>query len=167
MSETYRSIRPADYDDLYALASRWEVVRQLGGWKWPPDPVQIRERSKPYDGDGFVWAICRDDRLIGTISVTRGDLGYALHPDHQGQGVMGRATRKAVATAFSGSDRDHITGSTWHDNPASARVLERLGFVHWQTVYIRSIARGLPTLVHQRRLTRAAWQTLEKRQQLA
>ena len=167
MAETYRSIQSTDFDDLYDLASRWQVVRQLGGWKWPPDPVQIRDRSKPYDGEGFVWAICRDDRLIGSIGVTGGDMGYMLHPDYHGQGVMGRATRTAVAHAFATTDRDHLTGSTWHDNPASARVLERLGFVHWQTCYIHARARGLPTLVHHRRLTRAAWDALEKRGHIA
>ncbi len=165
MAETYRKIRPSDFDDLLALASIWEVVRQLGGWKWPPDPVQIRDRSKPYAGEGFVWAICRDDRLIGSIGVTNGDLGYMLHPDYHGQGIMGRATRKAVAHAFETTDRDHLTGSTWHDNPASERVLARLGFVHWQTVYIHSKARGLPTLVYHRRLTRADWQRLSNQPQ--
>ncbi len=165
MAETYRSIQPHDYDALYDVASRWEVVRQLGGWKWPPDPVQIRERSNPYNGDGFVWAICRDDRLIGSIGVTGGDLGYMLHPDYHGQGVMGRATRKAVAEAFATTDRDHLTGSTWYDNPASARVLERLGFVHWQTCYIHARARGFPTLVHHRRLTRTDWDRLSNQPQ--
>lgn len=167
MAETYRNIRPSDFDDLSALASIWSVVRQLGGWKWPPDPVQIRDRSKPYEGDGFVWAICRNDRLIGSIGVTTGDLGYMLHPDYHGQGVMGRAAYSAVTEAFATTGRDHLTGSTWHDNPASAAVLARLGFVHWQTRYVHARARGLPTLVFHRRLTRAAWEALEKPQDLA
>lgn len=160
MPETYRDIRPNDFDALSVLARDWSVVRQLGGWHWPYDPVQTRERSKPYNGDGFVWAICHDDVLIGCIGVTTGDLGYMLRPDKQGQGIMTRAAIRAIDTAFADTDRDHLTGSTWYDNPASAHLLARLGFVHWQSRYMRSKARGRPTMVHHRRLTRDAWQRL-------
>ena len=155
---TYRNIRPGDFDDLHAMVSHWSVTRQLGGWPWPADPDFTRSRCKPYEGDGFIWAICVDDRLIGTVGVTNGDLGYMLNPAHHGQGIMRRAARAAVDHAFQTSDRDHLTGSTWYDNPTSARLLERLGFVHWQTTYIRSRARGFPVLVHHRRLTRTAWE---------
>ncbi|MEL6841349.1 MAG: GNAT family N-acetyltransferase [Pseudomonadota bacterium] len=162
---TYRNIRESDCDDMHAVASHWSIVRQLGGWPWPPDPAFTRSRSKAYEGDGFVWAICRDNRLIGSIGVTNGDLGYMLHPDQHGQGIMTRATRRAVDHAFQTTDRDLLTGSTWYDNPTSARVLAKLGFVHWQTCYIHSKARGFPTLVHHRRLTRADWDRLRSAQQ--
>ncbi|MEL6682282.1 MAG: GNAT family N-acetyltransferase [Pseudomonadota bacterium] len=162
---TYRNIRESDFGNLHAMVSHWSVTRQLGGWPWPADPAFTRSRSKAYEGDGFVWAICAGDQLIGTIGVTNGDLGYMLHPTYHGQGIMTRATRKAVDHAFETQDRDHLTGSTWYDNPTSARVLAKLGFVHWQTCYIHSKARGLPTLVHHRRLTRADWDRLRSAQQ--
>jgi len=154
---TYRNFRPDDFDDLHAMVSHWSVTRQLGGWPWPPNAEFTRSRSKPYDGDGFIWAICLDDRLIGSVGVTRGDLGYMLHPTHHGQGLMSRATRAAIDHAFQTTERDYLTGSTWEDNATSARLLGKLGFVHWQTCYIHSRARGFPVLVHHRRLTRAAW----------
>lgn len=160
MAETYRDIRPSDYDDLTILARDWSVVRQLGGWNWPWCPNQIKERSKPYDGDGFVWAICRDDRLIGSIGVTGGDLGYMLRPDYHRQGIMGRAARTAVHTAFATSDRSFLTAGVWHDNPGSFALLTSLGFVHWQTRYERSRARGCPVLVYYSKLTRTAWDSL-------
>lgn len=160
MAETYRDIRPADFDDLSVLAQDWSVVRQLGGWNWPYDAAQIRERSRPYEGDGFVWAICRDDRLIGTIGVTGGDLGYMLHPDYHRQGVMWRAATRAVAKAFETTDRDHLTGTVWYDNAASFALLKRLGFVHCQTLYQRSRARGFPVLTYHSKLSRADWDRL-------
>lgn len=160
MAETYRAIRPADFDALFDLASRWDVVRQLGGWNWPPDAAQIRERSNPYSGDGFVWAICRDDSLIGSVGVTGGDLGYMLHPHYHRQGVMWRAATRAVREAFASSGRDHLTGTVWYDNVASFALLKRLGFVHWQTLYQRARARGFPVLSYHSKLTRADWDRL-------
>ncbi len=73
---SYRNIEERDFDDLLALVSEWEVVRQLGGWPWPPDEAFTLGRSKPYEGDGFVWAICDDGRLVGSIGVTDGSIGY-------------------------------------------------------------------------------------------
>ncbi len=163
MVETYRNIRPDDYDDLLDVVRHWEVVRQLGGWKWPCDPVQVRERSNPYKGNGFVWAICVNDRLIGSIGVTNGDIGYMLRPDCHGRGIMTRAARHAIGEAFRTTDRAYLTGSTWFDNAQSAQLLAKFGFRHWQTRYMHARARGRPTLVHHRKLTRTTWETLEKR----
>ena len=159
-SITYRSFRPSDFDDLHTVVSDWSVVRQLGGWPWPPDPGFTRNRSKPYDGDGFVWAICLDDRVIGMIGVTNGDLGYALDAAQHGKGIMSKAAKHAVGHAFATTDRDHLTGSTWYDNPASYKLLQRLGYRHWQSTYIRSKARGLPVMVYHQRLTRETWDRL-------
>lgn len=157
---TYRDLRPDDLEDLTALVFHWSVVRQLGSWPWPPDPAFTQSRCVPFAGDGFLWGICRDDRLIGTVAVTNGDLGYMLIPALQGQGIMSRAARVAVDHAFTTQTRDVITGSSWHDNPGSYRVLQSLGFRHSQTRYVRSKARGAPTLVHHQRLTRATWERL-------
>lgn len=157
---TYRDIHPSDFDDLHAIACDWSVVRQLGGWPWPSSADFTRSRCKAYDGNGFVWAICINDRLIGSIGVTGGDLGYMLHPDYHGQGIASQAARSAITQAFVETDSDHLTASTWHDNAASYRVLQRLGFAHWQTRYMHAKARNRPTLVYHQRLTRTVWDRL-------
>ena len=162
MVETYRLVEPRDFDDLFAIATDWAVVRQLGGWKWPPDATQIRDRARPYEGNGFVWAICRDYRLIGTIGIIDGDLGYVLAASHHGQGVMGRAARRAVAQAFEVDGRDALTASTWHDNTASHRLLTGMGFQHWQTHYEASVARGGQHLLRRYRLAREDWLRLKR-----
>ena len=159
---TYRAFEPGDAAAMHAIVSHWSVVRQLGTWPWPPDPVFTANRCRPYDGDGFVWAICCNDELIGSIGVTNGDIGYNLSPDVQGQGIGSQAARDAVAHAFATSDRDHLTGSVWHDNIASAKVLRRLGFEHYATRYRHARARGLPTLCLTHRLTRDIWDRLSQ-----
>ena len=65
---TYRTVRESDFDAMHRIVSHWDVVRQLGGWPWPPDPDFTRTRAQAYKGNGFVWAICDDDRLIGTMA---------------------------------------------------------------------------------------------------
>lgn len=155
-----RDLRPSDFDDLHALVSTWKVVRQLGSWPWPADPDWTRARVEPYRGDGFVEAITDNDRLIGTIGVTGGDMGYMIAPSHWGRGIASRIAADAVARAFATTSRGHLTGSVWSDNHGSAAVLRKLGFVHWQTRYLRSKARRLPTLVYHMVLTRADWDRL-------
>lgn len=111
-------------------------------------------------GEGFIWAICEDDQLCGTIAVKNGDLGYMLSPALHGKGIATMAAKRAIDHAFATSDRPHLTASTWYDNPASARVLQKHGFVHWATRYVQAKARGLPTLVHNHRLRRNDWDRL-------
>lgn len=157
---TYRDFAAADFDALHAMMSHWPIVRQLGGWPWPPVPAFTRSRCQPYDGDGFVWAVCDGDQLVGTVGVTKGDLGYALAPAYQGRGIMPKASRHAISHAFATQDLELLTASTWWDNAASYGLLCKLGFRHWQTRYVRSKARGVPTLCNELRLTRTDWDRL-------
>ncbi len=156
---TYRALREADFDDVHAMVSHWSVARQLGRWPWPPQPAFTRGRCKPYEGNGFVWAVCIDDRVIGSMAVTDRELGYTFAPEVHGRGIGTRVARDAIAKAFADYDWPMLYASVWHDNPASAAILGKFGFVHWQTHYTRSPAR-LPTLVHQFRLPRSTWDSL-------
>ena len=36
---SFRMLQPTDAPALHAIASHWEVVRQLGSWPWPPEPA--------------------------------------------------------------------------------------------------------------------------------
>ncbi len=162
---TYRDLGPTDFDVLHDMARRWAVVRQLGGWPWPADPAFTKSRCKPYTGKGFVWGIICGDQLCGSVAVTNGELGYMLHPDFSGQGIMTRAARAALTHARATSDIAHFQASVWHDNPASKAVVSKLGFQHWQTRFEPSFARRIPTLSHYYRLSRADWDILSKAQQ--
>lgn len=157
---TYHPLAPEDYEPMMAMASDWDVVRQLGRWTWPADPEQVRFYCAPYDGDGAIWTIKEDGVFAGRVGVTAGSLGYTLPKSAHGRGIATRASRFAINQAFDLFELDHIDATTWHDNPASAHVLDKLGFVHWQTYYQRSVARGYPVLVYQLRLTRDDWDRL-------
>jgi 8-oxo-dGTP diphosphatase len=113
-----------------------------------------------YGGDGFVWAICQDGKMIGSVAITGGELGYMLAPQAQGQGIMTRACMAAISHAFAAYDWPRLSASVWSDNAASASLLHNCGFRHWQTRYEHSVARRLPVLSHYYRLARSDWDGL-------
>jgi RimJ/RimL family protein N-acetyltransferase len=160
---TYHDLAPEDFAPMMAMASDWDIVRQLGRWKWPADEDQVRFYCKPFEGDGFIWTIKEDGVFAGRIGVTGGSIGYTLPKSAHGRGIATEASIFALNKAFDLLDLDVITGSTWLDNPASERVLLKLGFQHWQTHFDHSTARGFPVQVRQYRLTRKDWDRLKAR----
>ena len=160
-----RNLRSDDSVDMHALASDWSVVRQLGSWPWPPQAAFTQSRCRPFAGEGFIWAICRNDRLIGTMGVTGRELGYCLLPAEHGKGIISHAADIAIDHAFAEYGWSELKAGCWYDNRASARVLEKLGFVHWQSRYEHSKARGLPVITYRFRLPRVEWHGLRSAQQ--
>jgi RimJ/RimL family protein N-acetyltransferase len=55
------------------------------------------------------------------------EVGYGVHPDHQGQGYATEASRVMLGLAFDGLGAHRVIGRLEARNAASARVLEHLG----------------------------------------
>jgi ribosomal-protein-alanine N-acetyltransferase len=157
---TYHEMCANDRVPLTMLASDWSVVRQLGGWAWPMDPVQVEKYCKPLDGDGFSWTIKHDDDWAGRVGVTNASLGYTLPRTVHGRGIATQAAQHAIGHFFATSDKDMLRATTWIDNDASHRVLVKCGFTHWQTCFEHAKARGYPVRSRQYRLTRTQWDAL-------
>ena len=109
------------------VVSDWQVARQLGSWPWPPDPAYTASRARPFTGDGFVWGAFGEGRLLGTVGVTEGGLGYSFRLALAGQGLATAVVARAVDHAFAAGTPE-IRAGAWADNAASIRVLEKLGF---------------------------------------
>lgn len=85
-------------------------------------------------GDAYTYAITVDGAIVGCIALERRigpgglEIGYWLHPDHTGRGLVTTSAAALVAEAFAlpGIERVEI----WHDaaNTASRGVPQRLGF---------------------------------------
>jgi RimJ/RimL family protein N-acetyltransferase len=58
------------------------------------------------------------------------DLGYIVSPELWSQGYATEMGRAVIDQAFGALGFTGLIGTTWHDNAASQRVLEKLGFVH-------------------------------------
>ncbi|MBD8607111.1 GNAT family N-acetyltransferase [Aeromicrobium sp. CFBP 8757] len=96
-------------------------------------------------GAKATWAVAdRDtDELLGNVAVMdlqglaadHGEIGYWLHPDARGRGVMTEATTLVVDHALDpdGLDRRRLTLHAAVDNPASNAVARSAGFTLFGT----------------------------------
>ena len=89
------------------------------------------------DGQSFYWAITlvNDDTLIGAVcfwSISEDHLtievGFELHPDFQGKGLMQEALTVVIEYAFNRLGFSTITAFTHPENSSSIRLLEKCGF---------------------------------------
>ena len=58
------------------------------------------------------------------------DLGYALHPDYEGQGFARESSKRIMQAAKAHFGQSKLSAITHGENTASIRVLETLGFKH-------------------------------------
>jgi RimJ/RimL family protein N-acetyltransferase len=129
-----RRLASGDLAALHAIQSREDVTRWLG-WS-PRDQEQVRASlaahiARPFD-EGVVLAIDLDGELIGTANVAvgehrQGEIGFMLHPDHQGHGYATEAAAAILELAFGTYGLHRVCGRVEPRNTASVRVLERLG----------------------------------------
>lgn len=137
-----RPVTPADDDALFALHTDVRVLRY---WDAPPwrDLSQAhrfvaksREMSEDGTGARLVIEALSDRRFIGWCSLTRWSpihrsaaLGYCLAQDGWGHGYATEAAGALLGWAFETLDLNRVQAEADTRNRASARVLEKLGFV--------------------------------------
>jgi ribosomal-protein-alanine N-acetyltransferase len=133
-----RGLRPDDAQAVFANYARDpQVVRYL---LWPA-------HRSPRDAEAFVqgalerdafgrewfWALTLPgaDECVGMISVRPGareaEIGYVLARHCWGRGIMTAAARAVVAHCFSQAGLRRVWATCAVANPASARVLEKIG----------------------------------------
>jgi [ribosomal protein S5]-alanine N-acetyltransferase len=87
---------------------------------------------------GITWAITlkSDLKLIGTIGYWRifkehyrAEIGYLLHPDHQGKGIMQEALTAVLDYGFTVMKLHSVEANINPDNAASMKLLERNKFI--------------------------------------
>lgn len=137
-----RSYGDGDLDDLHAIRSRPEVVRYLYGEVRTRHEVEamlaerIAATSLWEDDDMLVLAVERrdDGRVIGDVTLwlrsaehRQGEIGFAFHPDAQGQGFAREAATAVLELAFGRVRLHRVFGRTDARNEASAALMGRLG----------------------------------------
>ncbi|QLH84470.1 GNAT family N-acetyltransferase [Halosimplex pelagicum] len=87
--------------------------------------------------DAVELLVCDGDEPVGDVSLAPIDdrrdwanLGYAVHPDYQGEGYATEAARLVVDHGFAALGLHRISATIHADNEASKRVVEKLGFTH-------------------------------------
>ena len=94
------------------------------------------------DGKEGVWrAIVADGQIVGSISVERmaeeqrnsGSIGYMILTPFWSQGIGTEAVRQICEVSFRELALERIVGEVFPENLASARVLEKNGFLLEET----------------------------------
>lgn len=125
----WRTGAPGDVDALHAIASDFDVVRQTETWPWPPDRAFTAKRCLPMpELEGAGGVVTYDGEVVGIMGLGDARMGYMFAPAHWGKGFATEMGRAAVDYAFAHYDWPKLSACVFSDNPASGRVLEKLGF---------------------------------------
>ena len=138
-----RAMRVKDSADMFDYARRPEVSRYL---LWSPHPdVAYTKRYLEYlagryrIGAHYEWAVIHKEsgRMIGTCGFARVDtvnntaeLGYVLHPDFHGQGLITEAAECVLHFGFCVMGLNRIEARYMLGNDASRRVMDKLGMLY-------------------------------------
>jgi RimJ/RimL family protein N-acetyltransferase len=85
-------------------------------------------------------------------------LGYWIGKHYWNQGFGRQAVAALVAHGFRKFPQERIGAGVFFDNPASLRVLEKLGFQPAGRYATPSLARGVPIETIDMQLNRARWE---------
>jgi ribosomal-protein-alanine N-acetyltransferase len=137
-----RRISVEDDKEIFFLRSDKEMLQFLDR-----DPAQSIDEAREWintindgiDGNQYIaWAVAlkNDQRLIGTITFWniqkehyRPEVGYALHTQFQGRGLMQEAMKVVLDYGFNTLKIHSLEANVNPGNAASIKLLERNGFV--------------------------------------
>jgi ribosomal-protein-alanine N-acetyltransferase len=150
-----RPFDDADADSLFALHSSADVLRY---WDAPPWSDHARARlfiaacrQMADEGTGVRLAVVRTDdgTFIGWCGLQRwnpeyrsASLGYCYTDSAWGRGYATEAARELLRWAFATLDLNRVQAEADTRNAASARVLEKLGFVREGTLREDCVVNG-------------------------
>ncbi|UUL84086.1 GNAT family N-acetyltransferase [Sphingomonas qomolangmaensis] len=151
---TLRPGWPEDAPALCAAIADRGIVKMLARAPWPYGPVDaaafLAQPARAGEPNFLIFEhVDRAVRLIGSIGVHRDDagaleLGYWLRRDAWGRGYATEAGAAVLDTLRASLRIERIGSGRFIDNPASGRVLAKLGFVPTGAVEPRwSRARGV------------------------
>ena len=128
-----------DAPELYRAICDQRVVRNLGSAPWPYRPEDAEaflasERNPAHPGFLIFRRTDAAPELVGTIGLGsrpgdgRTELGYWIARRHWGHGYASEAGHAVLRLAREGLRLRRLAAGHFLDNPASGRVLEKLGF---------------------------------------
>jgi len=135
-----RRIELGDVGALHRLVNDWEVAKNLGPvpFPYPREAIEawiLATHASMAAGRAFHLLITgRDEDVpLGVVGMTletprEGRIGYWVGRRFWGHGVAQEAAARLASWAFASLGVDRLRAYVVHDNPASMRVLERLGF---------------------------------------
>lgn len=146
-------LRPIDAEADLLLIQAYRSIPELCRYVpfSPGTPEELAERladpervRSVIEAEGQVISLVMERRntgeVIGDLVLfwhsdrdRHAEVGYVLHPDHEGHGYATEATRALLGLAFDDAGAHRVSAQLDERNTASARLLERLGFRHEAT----------------------------------
>jgi RimJ/RimL family protein N-acetyltransferase len=125
-----------DADAIISIAGDWEVARRLARVPHPYTNADLSFFFNHVVPNEPTWAILwrQTSRLIGIMGLApapdgrSAELGFYIARDHWGRGVATEAALAITRVGFESFGYLRLTSGYHADNPASGRVLAKLGF---------------------------------------
>ncbi len=137
-----RQVNKSDVNEIFFLRSDQRVLKFLdrAPAKTTEEAFIFIEKINDLEknNEGVTWAITlkEDPKLIGTICLWniqkehyRAEIGYVLHPDFQGKGIMQEAMTAIIKFGFQAMSLHSIEANTNPNNTSSIKLLERNKFI--------------------------------------
>jgi RimJ/RimL family protein N-acetyltransferase len=136
-------LSPLDPEDdthstVYARSRTDPTMRSTGAYGRALTQGQARDQledRRNSDDPNALCAIQVDDEVVGWVGTHLPDararvahVRYYVLPEYQSQGYASEAARLLVAYVFNELNAHSVRAEVQADNPASERVLEKLGF---------------------------------------
>ena len=135
-----RPIRLSDTPSQFELATA-ENVSVFAGFPHPTSLADTRKWVRLMIREAKMGKLARrqftlirreDGAWLGGITLRWphggvAEIGYAIHPRHQGNGYATEAARRVVDWAFTKFGAHRVQATCWVKNPKSARVLRKAG----------------------------------------
>lgn len=130
---TLRPLVLADAARIAALADDWDVARMTARIPFPYTLVDADAWIGSIGADEFVRGIEHEGELIGACGYVvdeagAAEIGYWLGRDYWRQGFATEAGRGLVDHCFGAAGFKRLVCCHFVDNPASRRVIDKLGF---------------------------------------
>ena len=138
-----RPFHPADAPEVMRLAGDPAIASTTLNIPHPYEPgmaeAWIATHQESFDkGTGLGFAIARraDRALLGAVGLiiapahARAEIGYWIGKEHWNQGYATEAARAVVRHGFDVLGLNRIVARHFSRNPASGRVLEKVGLHH-------------------------------------
>jgi len=162
----------ADAEAILLLANNFAVAKNTISM---PHPYALndarafiaRSCERRTKGVDYPFVVFRkaDMALVGAVGVhpdRNFELGYWIGEPFWGQGYATEAARRVVRFAFEDLGAKEVRAGWYADNPASGRVLEKLGFRYTTDEDLPSLARGCTVTCRRMVLTRSAFARQEQ-----
>jgi RimJ/RimL family protein N-acetyltransferase len=128
-----RPLTRHDQATITTIMGDWRVARMLSDAPFPFSEEAARRLIRLRWGE-LRLGIEHHGRLIGCVGYfhcpgNSAELGYWLAPEAWGRGFAQEAAGRLIAHGFTAEGLSEFHASHFADNPASARLLQRLGFL--------------------------------------